>query len=164
MMNDNVIDKTIPALRALIEIYQDAQTRGRKDLAAWADYSLNWACRRLEVFSPAAHVSKAAAAEAVKLKIGDISRYAWHEQKSKMCDHKRKIFHYEHVYPVSQLRRDLKTLSPVTDEDISRLIRRMEVAWILKDECKLLDKAKYRSKRPEDLWQAFREVGIEMVS
>lgn len=164
MTQDDRISKTIPTLRALIEIYQCAQADGHKDVEAWANYALHWACRGLEVFRPAARVSKAAAAKAVQNKIGDISGYRWSVQKTKMHDRERKIFHYEHVYPVSQLRRDLQRLKSVTDEDILRLIQRVDVAWILKEERKKLD-AKYRSKRPDDPWEAFEdeEVGIEMM-
>jgi hypothetical protein len=51
----------------------------------------------------------------------------------------------------------------VTDEEVRRLIERVDMAWILKEECARLD-AKYRSVRPKDPWQAFRDVDIEMES
>jgi hypothetical protein len=163
MPHDNV-NEAVPILRSLAELYQKADREGREELKVWADYALHWACRRLEVFLPAARVSKAAAAQAVRLKIGDIAGCDWYDQKSAMRDPKRKIFHYEHVYPVSQLRHDLEKLDPVTDEAVRHLIERVDIAWILKEECARLDKAKYRSERPEDPWQAFRDVGIEMDS
>lgn len=162
MLHNDSIAQTIPALRLLIELYQKAKVDKCKELEAWADYALHWACRRLEVFYRT-RVSKAAAAKAAALKIGDLSLYAWNDQKSKMRDPKREIFHYEHVYPVSQLRHGLEALDPPTDEAVLSLVKRGAVAWILKEECKRLDAAGYRSQRPEDPWQAFREVGIEMV-
>lgn len=131
---------TVPVLRQLIELYKYAEQTGQEELKIWADYSLHWAVRRLEAFLPRARVSREAARAADKMKLGDISLYKWDDQvrKSKMKDPKRQIFHYEHLYPVSQLRRDLEALNPVTDEAILKLIRKVDIAWITKEECRKL--------------------------
>jgi len=159
------IKEAVPILRALVELYQKANREKREELRIWADYALHWSCRRLEAFLPATKVSKAAKDKAAKMKIGDISRFTWDDQtqKGKMRDTGRKIFHYEHVYPVSQLRHDLEALNPPTDEAVYALVQKVDMVWILKEECARLDKAGYRSNRPlKDLWRPFREVGIEM--
>ena len=159
------LEETVPVLRALVELYQKAERENQEELKIWADYALHWSCRRLEIFRPKVKVSKAAKAKAKKMKIGDISQYSWADQthKKKMRDTGRAIFHYEHVYPVSQLRNALLSLVSSTDEEVFELIQKMDIAWILKEECALLDKNGYRSQRPEeDLWRPFRELGIEM--
>ena len=157
-------NEAVPILRALVALCQKAERENREELGIWADYALHWSCRRLEAFSRRVKVSKAAKARAVKMKIGDISRYKWDDQTTRrMKDAKRKIFHYEHVYPVSQLREDLKKLDPLTDEAVLALMHKADIAWILKEECARLDKSGYRSERPlDDLWKPFRELGIEM--
>lgn len=131
---------TVPILRQLIELYKYADQTAQEDLKIWANYSLHWAVRRLEAFLRRAKVSKDAARLAAKMKLGDISAYKWDDQKQKgrMKDPKRQIFHYEHLYPVSQLRRDLEALDPVTDEAILSLIEKVEIAWITKEECRKL--------------------------
>ncbi len=165
-MHDD-IQEVVPILRALVELHQKANRENREELKVWSDYALHWSCRRLEAFLTEVKASKAAKAKAAKMKIGDIGHYSWDDQtkKKKMRDAGRKIFHYEHVYPVSQLRYALLALDSPTDEQVFALVKKMDVAWILKEECELLDKNGYRSERPdEDLWRPFRELGIEINS
>ena len=62
----------------------------------------------------------------------DLSKMKWKDQKK--FDPKRKVFHYEHKYPISDMINDMLT-HPKSIEDI---MNKYEVGWILKEEDKKL--------------------------
>jgi hypothetical protein len=66
--------------------------------------------RMLEYVSPV-HVSKLAQKKADKMVIGSLTKYIWKDQtnNNKMKDEKRKIFHWEHYYPVEQIIQELES-------------------------------------------------------
>lgn len=136
-LSENV-RSVMPVIKNILEIYAQVEMENREDQKIWADYALHWAVRRLEAFLPRVKVSRAAAALARKKGIGDISVYKWDDQTRKMNDPKRRLFHYEHIYPVAQLRRELEALNPVTEEGILNVIGKTDVAWITKEESKKL--------------------------
>ena len=134
-------------------------------LAKWANPVLKLACRKLEVFAvPSVSVEAAnrAAGDGVP---GDLSDYCWedHVKDKKMRDKGRKIFHWDHVYPVSQMVQALKGINPLDKSEIERVARLTAVAWILKCENTVLDLKGYRSNRPSDPLEAYKECGIELV-
>jgi hypothetical protein len=109
------------------------------------------------------NVSKAAQDEADRLGLKSLTEYRWEDQtkKSGMNDKKRKIFHWEHYYPVEQIIKDLLSLSDLDKESIYKVIKKTEIVWILKEENKKLDK-KYKSFRP-DPSKSYKEVGIDLL-
>lgn len=76
--------------------------------------------------------------------IDDISCFGWNHQKNKMNDPQRKIFHLEHVTPVSQIFKELKALNTTSSKDIIGVIAKMELAWILKSEDKMLSEKRFK--------------------
>jgi hypothetical protein len=78
-----------------------------------------------------------------------------------MNDPKRKIFHWEHYYPVEQLIRELSKLKEFDDASIYRVIKKAKIVWILKEENRKLDKVA-KSIRPNPK-KAYKEAGIELV-
>jgi hypothetical protein len=103
-------------------------------------------------------VSRAAHDEAEHLGV-DLFLKNWHDQSR--FDPKRKIFHFEHVLPVSAIRdlcEDMKT-----EEAIYNLLRtRLRIAWILKSEDAKLTSLGFRSKRA-DPDSAYREAKIQLL-
>jgi hypothetical protein len=108
-------------------------------------------------------VSEAAQKEANRLGLGPLNKYRWEEQtrKNKMNDKNRKIFHWEHYYPVEQIIKELLSIKKVEDASIYKVIKKTEIVWILKEENKKLDK-KYKSFRPNPNL-AYKKSGIEKI-
>jgi hypothetical protein len=102
-------------------------------------------------------VSKAAQKEADRL--GEtISDKTWRHQPK--FDPGRKVFHLEHVYPVSAIQKECELAQ--TEEAILGILKaRLRIAWILKREDQELRRLGYRSIRP-DPDAAYREAGIEL--
>jgi hypothetical protein len=109
------------------------------------------------------NVSKAAQDEADRLGLKSLNEYRWEDQtkKSGMNDKKRKIFHWEHYYPVEQIINELLSLKVLDKESIYEVIKKTEIVWILKEENKKLDK-KYKSFRP-DPDKSYKETGIVLL-
>jgi hypothetical protein len=118
--------------------------------------------RMLEYISPIT-ASKKAQIIADKQGLGPLSEYIWKDQKSKngLNDPKRKIFHWEHYYPVEQLIRELIELKKLNDQSIYKVIRKAKIVWILKEENRKLDK-NYKSIRPNPK-KAYKEAGIKLL-
>jgi hypothetical protein len=103
-------------------------------------------------------VSRAAREKAERLGI-DLFSKNWHDQPS--FDPKRRIFHFEHVLPVSAIRNRCEEIR--TEEGIYGLLRiRLRVAWILKSEDVKLTGLGFRSKR-SDPDEAYREAKIQLL-
>jgi hypothetical protein len=118
--------------------------------------------RMLEYVSPV-HVSKLAQKKADKMVIGSLTKYIWKDQtnNNKMKDEKRKIFHWEHYYPVEQIIKELIQLKKLDSKSIYKVIRKTKIVWILKSENKELDKIA-RSIRPNPKL-AYKKAGIEIL-
>ena len=118
--------------------------------------------RMLEYISPIT-ASKKAQILANKKGLGPLKNYIWKDQtrKNGMKDSKRKIFHWEHYYPVEQLIRELNGLKTLNDSSIYKIIRKAKIVWILKEENRKLDKD-YKSIRPNPK-KAYKDAGIEII-
>lgn len=100
-------------------------------------------------------VSEKANDKASKCKF-DLFKMNWHDMKS--AD--RKTFHFEHVNTVSSIR--AKCLEANSSGDVLIiLLKRIRIAWILKEEDKRLIENKFRTNRPDD---AYEKVGIKLLT
>ena len=89
----------------------------------------------------------------------DLKLMDWHDQPK--FDPERKVFHLEHVNPVSMVRdRCIGEHSLDAVKDI--LASDLRIAWILKEEDKILRDLGYRSKRPSPE-AAYAEAGIKLI-
>lgn len=103
-----------------------------------------------EVTAP--EVSKAAQTEAERLGV-TIHTKSWRDQNA--FDRGRKIFHLEHVIPISSVQKDCEEAK--SEEAILKILKtRLRIAWILKREDRELTRLGYRSKRldPEGAYLA----------
>lgn len=98
------------------------------------------------------------AEEAARALGRDLRVETWHSQKA--IDG-YKVFTYEHLYPVRQIRTALGTARDV-DEAMAILRQMLWVAWITKEEDKRLRDLGYTSNRP-DPYFAYEHAGIELV-
>ena len=102
--------------------------------------------------------SRAALCEAARLKV-DLCSKNWHDQPR--FDPGRKLFHFEHVLPVSVIRQEC--LAECSESAILEILQsRVRGAWVLKTEDSELTRLGYRSKRG-DPESAYREAKIELV-
>lgn len=102
-------------------------------------------------------VSRQAREHARQLNI-DLSFKYWRDQPR--FDKGRKIFHWEHMDPVSSIR--LACLEQASESGILEVLKnRLRAVWILKSEDEKLTRLGYRSKRPPD---AYSKAGIELVT
>jgi len=187
MVNNNIceaaIKRIIPVFRVLLELYKEAKNTNDENFKKWVYNSLERVCH-LECFVTPYRVSKRAEQKAKERyeseisKINDISKCTWEQQiqKTQMNDNypkKRAIFHLEHVYPISKMISDLEGIAgemngAISDEEynekILNLLKKFDMAWILKEERVKLD-TKYKTDRPHPLRTAFDddEVDIKMV-
>jgi hypothetical protein len=145
----------------LLSLYMEQQDNSSEDYIQWRKDLLNRACRMLELFV-VANYSQKAAEKAEEMGLQNLSTYKWNDQKNKMADPDRSIFHWEHVYPVSAMVDALLAIKDVTPEKVKAVINKFDIAWILKSENQRLDTNGYKSKRPENPWDAYRDCGIEI--
>lgn len=95
-----------------------------------------------------------------------LSEQSIHNQKS--FDPKgRKLgdFHLEHVFTGTAFRDEITKLSDeeLTVEKIEKIVTEKFIrAWILKREDKALNKAGFKSLRPENPEEAYKKVGIDL--
>ena len=129
----------------------------------WVKHLIQLGCRKLEDFITP-RVSVKAKEMAEQMEVGDLSQYGWSEQKSKMNDPDRSIFHFEHVVTVSDLVERLLSLGDDTSSDSVRsIIEKADVAWILKSEDEVLNQNGFKNKRPDNPLEAYEQCGIELV-
>ena len=96
-------------------------------------------------------------AKAINLSLKDMT---WHNQIK--FDPGRKIFQYEHMMPVNELRKLCLQRSDV--KSTIRLLREQHlVAWILKEEDQEITRLGYKQNRP-DPQKAYREAGIKLIT
>jgi hypothetical protein len=109
-----------------------------------------------EVLTP--EVSEAARREAERIGV-DLYTHTWRSQSS--FDRGRKVFHWEHVDPISCIQ---KACVRAGDAEAVRslLQARLRIAWILKREDRFLTQLGFRSNRP-DPEAAYRAAKIVLV-
>lgn len=104
-------------------------------------------------------VSRAALERAVQLEV-DLWAKGWHDQPQ--FDPNRQVFHREHVWPVSAVRN--ACVEAASERGIADTLQRMlRVAWILKEEDRVLTRLGYRSRR-DDPESAYRHAQIELIA
>ena len=129
----------------------------------WIKNLIQQGCRKLEDFITP-RVSVKAQELADEMGIGDLSQYGWSDQKSKMKDPDRSLFHFEHVLTVSDLVDRLLNLGDSPSyESVKSIIEKADVAWILKSEDQLLNEKGFKIQRPENPLDAYEVCGIELV-
>jgi hypothetical protein len=131
------------------------------DLRSWCLSVLDIACRHIEEFV-IPEVSIRAHREAEALGLGDLSTYRWTDQTDHMGDKGRRVFHWEHVLPVSEMKRRLLAISEPDINEIVYILKSADVAWILKEEDADLTRLKLSQRRDGNPWDAYRKAGIEM--
>ena len=120
------------------------------------------ACRKIELYIEPRYSVKAELV-ANEMKIGCLSQYQWNDQNSKRKDKGRKVFHWEHILPVSTIVKKLLAIENPTNSAIIDIIKNADVAWILKAENDQLDSNGYRTKRPENPLEAYINCDIQLV-
>lgn len=129
----------------------------------WVKHLIQLGCRKLEDFI-VPHVSVKAKEIADQMELGSLSQYGWSDQKTKMLDSDRSIFHFEHILTISELvGRLLKLGGELNISDVKAVIEKADVAWILKSEDHVLNLKGYKNKRPENPLDAYEVCGIELV-
>jgi hypothetical protein len=103
-------------------------------------------------------ISKAARREAKRLGV-DLCNHTWQTQSS--FDKGRKVFHWEHADPISCIQEVCEKAE--SDEAVLKILKtRMRIAWILKQEDRMLTELGFRFKRP-DPESAYRAAKIALV-
>jgi hypothetical protein len=109
-----------------------------------------------EDLRPAVSRRAATAAEAIGV---DLCRQSWATQLR--FDPGRRMFHLEHVVPVSAIRAAVLECGDAAE--IVRTLAGLRLAWILKEENQELERRGFRSRRP-DPDAAYAEAGIELTA
>jgi len=104
-------------------------------------------------------VSEEALRVAKRLKVKDIHTMPWQKQHS--FDKGRKLLHWEHVETIGEIQKECEQATKVK-EIVSVLKAKLRIAWILKDEDRLLSQLGYKTKRP-DANAAYEEANIVLV-
>jgi hypothetical protein len=109
------------------------------------------------------YVSAAAQAEAHRRGIpGDLREYHWNQQVRVMGDKGRKIFAWDHFYPVAELRRRLDALESPTADQVRAILRHASIAWILKTEDGRLNELGFQHRRPDPA-AAYEQAQIQLL-
>jgi hypothetical protein len=146
----------VKIFKVTIPIYNDNPKKHFKEV-------LKTAFRQVEKISIKC-ISKEAKKQAEIMGIDNLMKYTWDDQVKKMKDDKRKIFHWEHYYPVTQQISDMLNLykkGAFEAEDIYSIVSRTRICWITKKENKRLD-YKNKSLRP-DPEKAYKDAEIELI-
>lgn len=158
------VELIIHQVASMIKIFREADRSGNKRLKQWAKSTVDHACRQLEIFiSPEVSVKAAKLASdrgySLKAMRWPFQDYAFIEGEKK-----KKQLHWEHVLPISCLRSRLMEVQDLENfELIKKVFLAYDIAWITKEENEALDRNKYRKKRPENPWEAYKNVGIDIV-
>lgn len=144
--NPEVLTTIAGSMAPLVLAYRG----GSPELRVYYNQIIDLMCRKLENFV-VPRVSKRAYAEAENLSIGDLRGMHWNDQRTKMKDRDRSIFHWEHVVPVKSLRSQLLTLTDPSVEAVKAVIAQADVAWILRSENDALNNKGFRTKRPDPM-------------
>ena len=126
-----------PVILALCEQYHKAP----KDVQWALRASLALTIRNCERYV-VPRVSVAAHEKATELGLADLRTMSWRDQRTKMKDPDRSIFHFEHIVPVFDICQRILALSNPTTEAIEELVAKSAVAWILKTEDAKLPRTK----------------------
>lgn len=145
-------------LKILLLLKKNSQN---EELCKWGRSSLSHACRHVEYFLTT-RVSVAAHKKALSMKVAPLEQYCWKDQPKAMKDPNRKIFHLEHIEPVSQLREELLQLKSPTLGAVQIILEKVDIAWILKEEDNCLNKKGFRSKRENGGLAAYAVAGIKL--
>jgi hypothetical protein len=147
----------IKIIKAVLQIYKNDQDK------KYIKNILALTVRMLENISPI-KVSKKAQKLANERGLGPLQQFNWQKQNkvNGMKDFKRKIFHWEHYYPVEQIIQELLSINKINNDSIYSVIKKVEIVWILKEENQKLDKM-FRSKRPNPSL-AYKKAGIKIMS
>lgn len=152
-----------PIAEILLPILQALRGNPTNEMRAWAIAVLDLACRQVEIFIEP-EVSERAQEEATHLGLGCLRQYCWSDQPSKMGDVGRKIFHWEHMLPVAEMKRQLIALNPPTTEAIHSILTQANVAWILKEEDQTLTRLNLAHRRPDGPLVAYEKANIKLLS
>lgn len=145
-----------PQFEALLRAYHDT---ARRDVRIWLSSLLGHACRELEDFIEP-KVSVKAQERARQMGLGDLRRFHYDHQDTKMKDPNRRVFHWEHFVPVSLLKRRLMALPDPSAAAILPVLAIAEIAWIVKEEDAELRRLGFGSDR-EDPVAAYSAAKIE---
>lgn len=140
-------------------ILKENQTSNDPEVKKWCLEVLDKACRMLELFIDP-YVSDAALNTA-KVPISLFRQFRWKDQpkKSKLCDQGRTTFHYEHVKPVADIKDELLNLPDINQQNVEKVLRQAEIAWILKKENATLPS---HQRGPNPL-QIYANKGIKLL-
>lgn len=158
------LDPIVDVIAGLVTLLNGSKQEVPAEVTLWCDQMLEYACRKMEIFVDP-EVSVEAKAEATRrgVKGESLRTVSYKDQPTRLKDKGREVFHWEHVMPVSQMKkRLLDGQTPCTSTHVLSVIRQIDIAWILKSENVLLHKKGYRSERPADPWDAYRESNIKM--
>lgn len=154
------IELIVKTLSELVSSYHSTDDEVEQK---WTKNLIQLGCRKLEDFIVPS-VSVKAQELAKQMGIGDLSQYGWSDQKSKMNDPDRSLFHFEHILTVSGLVDRLLNLGNEPSHDsVKSIIEKADVAWILKSEDQLLNEKGFKTRRPENPLDAYESCGIELV-
>ncbi|MFC1513450.1 hypothetical protein ACFL5P_00400 [candidate division KSB1 bacterium] len=146
-----------PLFVELINLCKSAKSQDEK---RWYNSVLDRACRHMEYFIKPC-VSVKAYQKAQALGLGDIRRFEY-SQRNKIKVSNIKVFHFEHVFPVGDMRKKLLSVKNPTSEAVEEVLEKADIAWVLVEEDKKLISLGYNSHRPDNPWDAYREAGIEI--
>jgi hypothetical protein len=148
-------DITYMVLEAILHGYQRS---GDEDERKYFKRLVNWFIREYGLCLPVkVFVSEAAAQLAKEKGLGDLHDFLWKDQCRKMGDPGRKLFHFEHDPPVSQIIEKLIALSTPDRKTVEEILASQRLTWITKDENKRLNTQGFRKHRPAN---AYAQVGI----
>ena len=150
-------------VKTMTELVNSYHSTNDETEQKWVKHLIQQGCRKLEDFITP-RVSIKAQELAGEMGVGDLSQYGWSDQKLKMNDLDRSIFHFEHILTVSDLVERLLCLgSSASCDDVQSIIEKADVAWILKNEDQLLNENGFKIKRPEKPLDAYETCGIKLV-
>lgn len=154
------IELVVKTVTDLVNSYHSTNDETEQE---WIKHLIQQGCRKLEDFITP-RVSVKAQELADQMSVEDLSQYGWSDQKSKMKDPDRSLFHFEHILTVSDLVDRLLNLDDQPRHDsIKSIIEKADVAWILKSEDEVLNQNGFKNKRPENPLDAYEICGIELV-
>jgi hypothetical protein len=103
-----------------------------------------------------AGVSDAALAQAERMGV-DLRTVGWHDQPR--FDPGRRVFVREHVVPVNHIR--AACLEAESEEETARCLEEAKVAWVLREEDRMLTRLGFRTVRPNPR-AAYQAAGISL--
>lgn len=142
------------AIAPILQLILLQYPKSPPSLARYFHDSIDWLLRELPLTPTKASMN--ALATALELGVTSLAGIRYSQQSK--FDPGRERLHWEHLVPISDIRRSLLRLKNPTTQEIIDIVSTYQIVWITKDENRVL-----KRNRRDDPFEEYRRNKIDLV-